>query len=198
MEIIKLQTRKRQESIGCSGFRYRKEKTFEKIGHISWRCREKSCKGRLLTNLDLSSPRETSEHNHLSNPEGVLAERSISHMFLRASTESIPIPVIYKEETAKFVADNHFPNEPELNPVLPPFPEVRSSLYRARRRNFPPLPQTITAIEIPENLSQSLSGARFLLVCDKQQGILLFATDNNLQLLAESKLWCMDGTFDVC
>ena len=59
------------------------------------------------------------------------------------------------------------------------------------------MPETLHALEIPEELQRTLSGAKFLVKFDKEHEILVFATETNFQLLGKADEWYMDGTFQV-
>ena len=116
----------------------------------------------------------------------------------RARSETLPIPVIYKQECSSVTESMQIENPQSHRPILPSFYEVRGTLYNERKKNFPPLPKSFDEIEIPPNLSKTISGREFLSYQDPEKGILIFATSENLQILANLETYYMDGTFDVC
>ena len=77
--------------------------------------------------------------------------------------------------------------------MLPSFPECRSQMHRARRRNMPALPRTIADIDLPGDWSQTLAGDEFVL--HKDARTLILGTAANLELLTQSSVIFMDGTF---
>ena len=68
-------------------------------------------------------------------------------------------------------------------------------MYRARRRNMPPLPATRADINIQGQWSTTNDNNRFLLHQDDQ--MIIFSIDENLQKLSEADQVFMDGTFKV-
>eukprot|EP00105_Crassostrea_gigas_P023045 XP_011442766.1 PREDICTED: uncharacterized protein LOC105339059 [Crassostrea gigas] len=86
----------------------------------------------------------------------------------------------------------------ELIERLPTFNTARSSLYRARRKQTPPLSKTTADIRLEGKWTET--GQPFLLLEDDifQNRILAFATTDNLQDLAASETCFCDGTFYTC
>jgi hypothetical protein len=76
---------------------------------------------------------------------------------------------------------------------------VESGLNRVRRRITPPIPSS-SDFDIPMFYSQAVNGDLF--ICSdkvvKKKRMILFATDQQLQLLFSSEWIFMDGTFDTC
>lgn len=69
---------------------------------------------------------------------------------------------------------------------------MRDSLYRARRRRLPPLPPHRSDIDIQGEWAETLDSRRFLLCHDGQNDkIIIFATDHNLKLLPNQKLFML-------
>jgi hypothetical protein len=73
-------------------------------------------------------------------------------------------------------------------------------MSKARRRNTPVIPLS-EMFDIPELYQQTLSAKRFLLIdvclkCSKNR-ILVFASDQQLQMLFESDTVFMNSTFDI-
>ncbi|CAF1539602.1 unnamed protein product, partial [Rotaria sordida] len=75
-----------------------------------------------------------------------------------------------------------------------------SNMSKARRKNTPVIPSTIV-FDIPELYQQTLSSKRFLLIdLFTKRGkdrILVFSSDQQLELLFKSDTIFMDGTFDT-
>ena len=87
----------------------------------------------------------------------------------------------------------------EIAVKLPTFQSARSSLYRARRKRLPHMPQSCTEVHFENEWAESIDGKRFLLVEDGDDiKIIIFATDDNMKLLAEAETLFVDGTFHKC
>ncbi|CAF0907729.1 unnamed protein product [Rotaria sordida] len=112
----------------------------------------------------------------------------------RIISETTSITRIYDEEVAKANLSKG------AVAVLPTVVEYRSNMSKARRKNTPVIPSS-EIFEIPELYQQTLSHKRFLLadVCLKRgkNRILIFSSDQQLELLFESNTIFMDGTFDT-
>ena len=81
---------------------------------------------------------------------------------------------------------------------MPLIHHIRRDIRRQRKRAGNPLPVPQDKdFDIPPEYHQTTGGQQFLLF-DSGHGedrIIIFATDENIQLLAESPSWFMDGTF---
>ena len=73
-------------------------------------------------------------------------------------------------------------------------------MSKTRRKRTPVIPSSVT-FNIPEFYEQTLSSKRFLLmdVYPKRgkERILVFSSEEQLELLFESNIVFMDGTFDI-
>ncbi|KAL3679042.1 hypothetical protein R1sor_021998 [Riccia sorocarpa] len=110
----------------------------------------------------------------------------------RAATENTSIPQIYAEEANTLV------DSQSASGTFPVFRNVGSSLYRARRRLLPPLPQDRQDIVIPPSLQVSLQGEQFVLLYLPHNAAIVFGTFANFDTLCERSDIYMDGTFDSC
>ena len=189
-EIHHITTSKGKSAIGYNGYLYRQDR--KHTSTISWRCLTTSCKGRLVTTTEITQPVESGTHSHLPDPHLVIQECTKNRMKERVKSDPVPIPTIYKQETARM--SNSIPNE---RIVMPTFNEIRTVLYRARQSKFPQFPESVHNIEVPPHLSKTLSGKEFILNYNRDKGMLVIATSDNLKILSESETYYMDGTFDV-
>ncbi|CAF1465953.1 unnamed protein product [Rotaria sordida] len=111
----------------------------------------------------------------------------------RVQVETNSIPKIYEEELAR---SNLSPTALILAPVAT---EAKSNLNRIRRKTTAPLP-TSSEFEIPDTYRNTFNGEPFICT-DKivnKKRMILFATDQQLELLFSSEWIFLDGTFDVC
>ncbi|CAF3570067.1 unnamed protein product [Rotaria sp. Silwood1] len=134
------------------------------------------------------------DHNHPFNPDQLEAKLLRDKMKERIISETTSITRIYDEEVAKANLSKG------AVAVLPTVVEYRSNMSKARRKNTPVIPSS-EIFEIPELYQQTLSHKRFLLadVCLKRGKnlILIFSSDQQLELLFESNTVFVDGTFDT-
>ena len=78
--------------------------------------------------------------------------------------------------------------------LMPPtFNSCRSMMHRARRQGLPNIPRTCADITLSGEYEMTLNNQQFLLHQD--QDIIIFGTQQNLQILAQSATIYMDGTF---
>lgn len=83
---------------------------------------------------------------------------------------------------------------------LPERYNLVKSLRNVRRRDLPPNPITLGQLgEIPERFQKSLAGEKFLLSDSivNEGRVIVYATRRNLEVLARSEIWFVDGTFKV-
>ena len=80
------------------------------------------------------------------------------------------------------------------------FNSAKSSLYRSRRKQTPPLPRSMTDIALEGRWTQRATGDNFLLFDDNQptRCIIAFATTENLRDLTNADIVFCDGTFYTC
>lgn len=73
-------------------------------------------------------------------------------------------------------------------------------MSKARRKNTPIIPSS-PVFDIPELYQQTLSNERFLLIDvllkRGKNRLLVYSSDRQLELLYESDIIFMDGTFDI-
>ena len=62
---------------------------------------------------------------------------------------------------------------------------------------MPPLPETRSAVTVPDIYRMTTAGEEFLLHQSHSNDILIFCTQSNLRQLCSADLVCMDGTFDA-
>ena len=109
-----------------------------------------------------------------------------------AKNETTTINTIYRETLQEI---NQDPELADAAAILPTLPSLKSSLYRKRREKLPSLPVTRSEVEFGGEWAKAMSGAEFLL--GSQNDIHMFATEDNLKILAEADELYMDGTFRI-
>ncbi len=84
---------------------------------------------------------------------------------------------------------------------LPQIDTIVGGLYK--RKKFPPLPKLVSELNEEGDYGLIECGNRFLLSQTKirnggyDEHVLIFCADVGLKILAESKRWHCDGTFDT-
>lgn len=76
---------------------------------------------------------------------------------------------------------------------------MKATLYRQRRKLIPALPATRTEVHFEGEWTQTVKGEPFLVAEDGDNDkIIIFASERNLQQMAEAESLYVDGTFQIC
>ena len=75
---------------------------------------------------------------------------------------------------------------------------MKPTLYRERNREVPQVPTSAGTLMITGRWARTLTGSQFLLKNDRNSGIVVFATEQFLQLITETAIIIIDGTFKAC
>ncbi|XP_018495047.1 uncharacterized protein LOC108864260 [Galendromus occidentalis] len=144
--------------------------------------------------------RQTGEHTHAPDT-GEFIRRQASAQMKDAVLEKQDKGVkrVHSEVLAEEVRNSRgLYEDEEIGAALPTFDSVRASLYRARAKLTPALPQSRTDIVVEGLYGKTLSDEDFLLFDDGlEDKILAFGTDEMFSILCESPTVFMDGTFKV-
>ena len=164
-------------------------------GTIYWRCCKRSCTARVTTQgSELLA--QTNGHNHPIDSTETRVEEIKGNLRKRAREELTPVPRIYNEALIELSTQE---DRDSVAAQLSMFSSLKASLYRSRRKRFPPLPKTREEIEIDDEFTYSLNGDRLLRRIEGAgDKIMLFATDDNLRHLSTLDTIYVDGTFQVC
>lgn len=109
-----------------------------------------------------------------------------------------PVQRIYNDVLTQAIAADPGAAD-SLAASVPTFHSIRSTLYRERRKNTPPLPKNRSEIHLPDDFKTTVDGRVFLQADSGQDDkILVFATDAALERLCASQTVYMDGTFYTC
>jgi len=162
---------------------------------IYWRCAIITCLAtiRTLNNIPVGF---NLIHNHPANEAKLEAKKTLLYIKKRCREETTPVHAIYDQEIAKLRTPEWDDQTQRMVENLPTFPSCKTSLYHQLTPN---LPTTIDVIDLQDEWTTTTANERFLLVNDGDQDkILIFATDRNLQLLADNDTIYADGTFYTC
>ena len=175
------------------GYRHKKDRPLS--GKQLWRCVQTGCSARIHTEPSCepgSTPQVLHfvDHNHIPDPEAVMAVRVKSKVCELASMNILqPLCSVYKD----FITSELARSDNTDGGIIPSFLGCKSQMHRARRAEMPPVPKTFEDINLEGQWSRTCAGERFLL--SQADNIIIFATDQNLEVLAQSPIVFMDGTF---
>ena len=190
MEFIT--TRRGARSLLHQGYKYTiNRRTAD--GQIYWRCQDRNCQGRAITDINDQLVSCNSKHCHPPNSAEIAADLVKEKMKKKANEETTPIPQIYHQALQE-VAQHE--NRESVAAVLPTFSSVKSSLYRRWRERLPPLPRSVDDLNFDGEWSKMLNGEDFML--GSRDSVFMFSTEANLKLLSEADTIYMDGTFQIC
>lgn len=173
-----------------------------------WECRylrRGECTARATTtivNNEIVVLRE-SEHDHPPNKEEAQAQIHMLTLKRRAENPEAGLPSsMIRTELAGVSAG--------VLAHLPQTENLAKTIRRVKRSNLPPNPKSILDLtELPEEYQRTLSGDKFLLYdsahnelaldinLEADKRVLVFGTRRNIEILATSNTWYLDGTFKV-
>jgi hypothetical protein len=178
---------------------------------IYWTCKSKHCNAHIHTDLNNNFLKSSGEHKHLLEPEQFEVKQFRDIVKERVMNETTPIMKIYDEEIlkAKFSPETlaSVPLARHIRKIIPlktsqisyMFFFLESGLNQIRRKSTPNLPTSET-FDIPDSYQTTSNGEKFLfcdtLVCRKKR-MLLFGSRKQLELLFDSSVLLMDGTFSA-
>lgn len=166
-----------------------------------WDCqklRTKQCRSRAVStvvNGGVIITKET-EHDHAPDREVAEAEKIKFDLKQEALTNKEQGPSTILRNVLASTSAGVVAHLPERS-------NLKKSIRVVRRKNLPPNPKSLEELrEVPEEYSNTITGDAFLLYDSAQDGklrgrVLVFATRRNIELLAESDTWFLDGTFKV-
>ena len=105
---------------------------------------------------------------------------------------TIPIKRIYNSVTA---AHQNAGAAGAPAPQIPDFSQVKSTLYRVKASQCPPIPHNIQQVQINGMFVQPFLGERYLLHLDNGIRVAIFATDFELRQMGNAQTLYVDGTF---
>ncbi|XP_071577721.1 uncharacterized protein [Temnothorax nylanderi] len=167
-------------------------------GKVIWRCVQykTGCRGICHTSSVLRDGiilHQTEHTTHAPNAAAVETKRVVAKLRKKAVTS--------KEASSSLVASVLGTVSSPVAAQLPSAESLSRTVRGIRQRNnpLPPNPRKSTLYEIPEHFQQTLKSVKFLLFDseDINNRLLIFATEDNLQVLRGCDTWYCDGTFKV-
>ncbi|CAF2149893.1 unnamed protein product, partial [Rotaria magnacalcarata] len=152
------------------------------------------CTATVHTDLNNVLLKVNANHSHVIEPEKKEIRIFKQVVKERVTKESTPAPKIYEAESTKMILKF------STIAILPSQREMSSSLNKARRLETPPIPDS-QIFDIPYLYTQTIRNEEFLCVdkfIKRKTRILLFASNEQLNLLFQNSIVLMDGTFRTC
>ena len=200
------ETQKGKKCLIFDGYRYLRDRI--RNSNTYWRCENRGqCSGRLIQKGD-QIPVGATKHNHEPNEQAIRQKLFIAHLKEQIRENAMPIRKIFRGEIV-----SRYTVEPDSVRVLPQFNQIKSSLYRVKNLNYPPLPKSIEDVCIEGNkLIKSdqkllnellfkgkwrllLNSEDFTLIDNKNPRYFIFGTTDSLKMLCSSDHMFADGTF---
>lgn len=187
-------TEKNKPLLMLGGFCYVVDRSTDKKTY--WKCehaRREKCKGRVHTDLNFTAIlSEPSEHNHPA---------SAVKVEVRLFQEKIRKRAVDTTENTQDVIDHCLTNaSDQMVARLPNFKHIKRTIQRQHIAvDLPKIPQDKKFSYIPTSLTATSRGDKFLQY-DSGPGdhrILIFASEEQLNVFAESEHILIDGTFKV-
>ena len=187
-------TQKNKPLLLCNGFSY----TIDKSGNEKtyWKCeyaRNLKCKGRLHTDGSNSVVlHETNNHNH---PGSAVSTE------IRIFEEKIRDRAANHTENTQSIIDHCLTTlSDQAVARLPEFKHIKRNIQHARIKNdLPKIPHDRTFAQIPDKLMVTKRNSAFLQF-DSGSGddrLLIFSSNDQLELLGTGEELLVDGTFKV-
>jgi hypothetical protein len=156
--------------------------------------RKGHCKAKIKVDFGDEIVGEINEHTH--PPSQVKIELAKVKSLIKDQAETT------HETPQNIIANQLATTSAAAAANLPRIDHIKRTIRNQRKEDHPPHPIARAAVPLlPLRYQQTLNGERFLLF-DSGPGdesrILIFATDQAVQLLANSDDWFCDGTFSVC
>lgn len=88
----------------------------------------------------------------------------------------------------------------EVLAQLPEREQLKKSIRRVRKKTFPANPKSLEDLDdLPDRYKRTFVGENFLIndTNDVNGRVLVFSTRRNMEFLARSSIWFLDGTFKV-
>jgi hypothetical protein len=177
------------------GFKYRVDKKRE--GYTTWQCSRSTYKGRLMVITGKDTPNRTTGHNHApDHVDKVISSVKENIRELARTTDANPRAIVQQ------ACSNSISSE-EAAVNLPSYEASRKTIQRIRNKEYKKssIFNSIAEVRIEGQYAKTDRNEEFLLYdsgSNNKNRILIFGTQNNLDLLKEFTHWSVDGTFKAC
>jgi hypothetical protein len=153
------------------------------------------CKATAVTEGELLSKEPLANaHEHLMPTRDINVAKIKASMKATVRVQHVGIKRTYDAALRELTQNVAVDNLPAVLAEQPEYDSIRSSVLRTRLAKYPPMPTTREAINFDGEYSRTEGGQRFLLHHDNN--IVIFASDEALQLVSASDIILLDGTFN--
>jgi hypothetical protein len=135
---------------------------------VFWRCAIIECSATVSTENNIPVGFGRKQHNDPADHTQIVAKQIMNLVTERCAKEVKPIPSIYSEKLNKLRNNEWDDTSREVVERPSTFNSAKSSLYRSRRKQTPPLPRSMTDIALEGKWTQTATGDSFLLFDDNQ------------------------------
>lgn len=171
---------------------------FSLLTTIWWKYRcfryikEAKCKGRLIHYKNVDKYKETGHHLHAPDTRDKKKNKLLNVLKEAAKNDH--------RKSREIVGEISSLANASIKPVLPSATQMMRTVQRMRAKGkCPKNPSSLEELDFPDDYTKTLDGQDFL-IFDSGPGeerILIFSTEENLNLLASCSSIYMDGTFGV-
>ena len=155
-------------------------------GAVCWECDQRrnkfACKAKLHV-LNDQVIKQVNDHTHVAS-RAVVESSKVRQEMKKSARETEEMPQQIISQSVALLSE-------QAAVAMPPIHHIRRDIHRQRKRAGNPLPVPQDKdFDIPPEYHQTTSGQQFLLFGSGhgEDRIIIFATDENIQLLAESPL----------
>lgn len=140
--------------------------------------------------------------NHVDHPNFSSLDtrllQCIDTVTKRSRNEYGSINSIFRDEINRILEEDF--DIDEIPSKMPKLENVKDKLYKARNKDIPSVPKTTQHVDLTnERYTTTIYKTRFLLFdTNDRERIIAYASDYQLQILAKSQRWHIDGTFKCC
>ena len=150
----------------------------------------------------LQSHEESVKHEKVEDID-VDVRDCLTRLKIRVQSDPRPVPELFQEEQSAFA--RKIGEVGIVAAKFPQFTEVQSGLYKNRSKIFPTLPKKVQDLILEGDYLMTEAGQRFLLSHATHRNTrqkndetsVIYCSDIGLSILASSKWWFSDGTFDT-
>jgi hypothetical protein len=160
-----------------------------------WECSRRKalgCNGKITTNLEANEIMSRVKHNHESSNSMIEANEK--------KLEMKSIAYQSRGNTSQVLADSLEKMSEEGRLAMGNYDSIKRQIQRSRQTGRPKDPNSLEELIIPEEWTTTGEESKkpFLIYDnghEEQNRIIIFSTQECMQLLSKSNIWFMDGTF---
>ncbi|XP_041372748.1 uncharacterized protein LOC121386019 [Gigantopelta aegis] len=164
---------------------------------LRWECsqrRTRSCKGAVVTDLQVENVLRVTNHSHDADVASVQANKLKENLKAKAATT--------RGTPGQLISDTTLFTTVDVRAALGNTDALKRTLRRQKAKHHPKNPSSTANLTIDDDCTTTGGDnpRPFLFYdngADSRSRMLVFGSDTALQHLAKADIWMMDGTFDV-